>query len=127
MKQKAFGPDKLHGSRLADLPPIAQRWKQLHASLRYYRHKLNTQPAHRDRQRWYTAAADILEQRQQLIPQMREAGYRVHSSAGLPSESLRSLQQREILEAIPREQRRATGSIEGWEAFSDGLDTDTPH
>lgn len=126
MNQKLYGPDKLHGSRLADLPPIAQRWKRLHHELRNLRYKMRHTPASHHRWKsWYDRAATLLEQRQHLIPQMHAAGFRVHNHpGGTPVESFRTLQQREILEAIPREQRRATGSIEGWEAW-EAFDDDT--
>lgn len=127
MRQRAYGPDKLHGARMAELPVVAQRWRQLHERLSRLRGSLRKHPKnHPHWSGWYSEAEQLLQLRQQLLQPMRAAGFRVYRDAGgTPLASFRELQKEQLLEDTKREHHRANGEIEGWEAFSAGWDPDS--
>lgn len=124
-RQKRYGPDRIHHALSAELPPVAAEYKRVMARVYELRRQMRTKPTDSRWNDWYKKAEQLLDRRQELVPMMRDLGYRVHARRqGLPTESLHDIRLRMELDSEARAKQYSdpTKPIEGWEAFSSGAD-----
>jgi hypothetical protein len=120
VRQRRYGPDKLHKGPRDELPPVAQEWRRLCHRLWKLRSKMKRDPVNASWPAWREQGLEIIKRQQQLTPVMRAAGFRVHSRRGtVPEESLSAKRLRESLDSEARAKTQCDpfASFEGWEVF----------
>lgn len=78
VRQRAFGPDRLHRGPIAELPPVAQQWRRLNRRLMALRRRLKQQPTPAQRRDIKRLGQELHQQLLALEPAMREIGFRIH-------------------------------------------------